>query len=124
MNHTVRIAIASISSYIELSPTELKKLQDKRAKTKTERHQQRKAELFRRYGVEVTPELVDKDDDAWYPQLRMHYYLTLGREFLANRDAKRAAAQLEARENSIWKPDFNKGQLLPAVLLLESLNLF
>ncbi len=62
-------------------------------------------------------------DDNWYPQLRMHYYLTLGREFLTNRDAKRAATQLEAGQNSIWKPDFNKGQLLPAVLLLESLNL-
>ena len=53
----------------------------------------------------------------------MHYYLTLGREFLTNRDTKRAKAQLEAGENSVWKPDFNKGQLLPAVLLLESLNL-
>ncbi len=62
-------------------------------------------------------------DDNWYPQLRMHYYLTLRREFLTNRDAKRAASQLEAGENSIWKPDFNKGQLLPAVLLLENLNL-
>ncbi|RCJ25096.1 hypothetical protein A6770_28200 [Nostoc minutum NIES-26] len=29
----------------------------------------------------------------------------------------------EARENSIWKPDFNKGQMLSRVLLLESLNL-
>ncbi|WP_179077080.1 hypothetical protein [Nostoc sp. C057] len=53
----------------------------------------------------------------------MHYYLTLGREFLTNRDAKRAKAQLELGENSIWKPDFNKGQMLPAVLLLEELNL-
>jgi hypothetical protein len=53
----------------------------------------------------------------------MHYYLTLGREFLTNRDAKRAASQLELGENSVWKPDFNKGQLLPAVLLLENLNL-
>jgi hypothetical protein len=107
----------------ELSPTELKKLQDKRAKTKTERHQQRKAELSHRYEVEVTPDLVSKDDDGWYPQLRMHYYLTLGREFLTTRDVKRAASQLEAGENSLWKPDFNKGQLLPAVLLLENLNL-
>ncbi len=49
--------------------------------------------------------------------------MTLGREFLTNRDAKRAASQLKAGENSIWKPDFNKGQLLPAVLLLENLNL-
>ena len=29
----------------------------------------------------------------------------------------------EAVENSICQPDFNKGQILPAVLLLESLNL-
>jgi len=113
----------AIADSVELSQTELKKLQDKRAKTKTERHQQRKAELSRRYEVDVTPELVEKDDNGWYPQLRMHYYLTLGREFLTNRDAKRAKAQLEAGENSIWKPDFNKGQLLPAVLLLENLNL-
>ncbi|WP_208766637.1 hypothetical protein [Nostoc flagelliforme] len=113
----------AIANSDELSGAELKKLQDKRAKTKTERHQQRKAELFRRYEVEVTPDLVEKDDDGWYPKLRMHYYLTLGREFLTNRDAKRAKAQLEAGENSVWKPDFNKGQLLPAVLLLESLNL-
>ncbi|QHG20223.1 plasmid replication protein, CyRepA1 family [Nostoc sp. ATCC 53789] len=113
----------AIAQADELSGAELKKLQDKRAKTKTERHQQRKAELSRRYEIDVTPELVEKDDDGWYPQLRMHYYLTLGREFLTNRDAKRAASQLEAGENSIWKPDFNKGQLLPAVLLLENLNL-
>jgi hypothetical protein len=106
-----------------ISDAELKKLQDTRAKTKTERHQQRKAELSRRYEVDVTPDLVEKDDDGWYPQLRMHYYLTLGREFLTNRDAKRAKTQLEAGENSIWKPDFNKGQMLPSVLLLEELNL-
>ncbi|MBD2512809.1 hypothetical protein H6G91_37485 [Nostoc muscorum FACHB-395] len=113
----------AIAQADELSPTELKKLQDKRAKTKTERHQQRKAELSRRYEIDVTPDLVEKDDDGWYPQLRMHYYLTLGREFLTNRDAKRAKAQLEAGKNSVWKPDFNKGQMLPAVLLLEELNL-
>ncbi|MDZ8260465.1 hypothetical protein [Nostoc sp. ChiQUE01b] len=113
----------AIANSDELSNAELKKLQDKRAKTKTERQQQRKAELSRRYEIDVTPDLVEKDDDSWYPQLRMHYYLTLGREFLTKRDAKRAKSQLEALENSIWKPDFNKGQLLPAVLLLENLYL-
>ncbi|MEH2310720.1 MAG: hypothetical protein V7K35_04655 [Nostoc sp.] len=114
---------AGIADSDELSGTELKKLQDKRAKTKTERHQQRLAELSRRYEIDVTLELVEKDDNGWYPQLRMHYYLTLGREFLTNRDTKRAKAQLEAGENSVCQPDFNKGQLLPAVLLLENLQL-
>ncbi|MHC5939299.1 hypothetical protein [Nostoc sp.] len=113
----------AIADSPNISDAELKKLQDTRAKTKTERHQQRKAELSRRYEIEVTPDLVEKDDNGWYPQLRMHYYLTLGREFLNNRDAKRAKAQLEAGQNSIWKPDFNKGQMLSSVLLLEELNL-
>ncbi|RCJ41885.1 hypothetical protein A6770_35880 [Nostoc minutum NIES-26] len=31
--------------------------------------------------------------------------------------------QLEALENAIWKPDFNKGQMLSSVLLLSELNL-
>lgn len=106
-----------------MSDAELKKLQDKRAKTPAERHQQRKGELSRRYEVEVTPDLIEKDDDGWYPQLRLHYYLTLGQEFLTKRDAKRALAQAEAGENAIWKPDFNKGQMLSGVLLLEKLNL-
>ncbi|MEH2297583.1 MAG: hypothetical protein V7K88_00510 [Nostoc sp.] len=113
----------AVANSDEVSDPELKKLQDKRAKTKTERQQQRKAELSRRYEIDVTPDLVSRDDHGWYPQLRMHYYLTLGREFLTKRNAKRAKSQLEALENSIWKPDFNKGQLLPGVLLLKSLNL-
>ena len=45
----------AIADSDELSGAELKKLQDKRAKTKTERHQQRKAELSRRYEIDVTP---------------------------------------------------------------------
>ncbi len=114
-----------------ISDTEFKKLQDKKAKTKTERHQERKALLNERYGVDVTPELVWKGDDNWYPKLRLHYFLTMGREHLAERDAKRAKSQIEVGDGrrpgfahrAVWKPDFNRGQLLPAVLLLEELNI-
>ncbi|RCJ19303.1 hypothetical protein A6770_32110 [Nostoc minutum NIES-26] len=112
-----------VSESDDVSDAELKKLQEKRVKTKEERYQQRKGELSRRYEVEVTAELVEKDDDGWYPQLRLHYYLTLGREFLTNRDSRRAKGLAEAGENAIWKPDFNKGQMLASVLLLEKLNL-
>ncbi len=106
-----------------ISDVELQKLKDKRAKTRDERQQERKADLGERYGVEVTASLVEKDDDGWYPQLRLHYFLTLGREHLVSRDATRAKSQIEAGENAVWKPDFNRGQLLPLVLLLESLNI-
>jgi hypothetical protein len=106
-----------------ISDTEFKKLQDKKAKTKAERYQERKALLKERYALDVTPELVSRDDDGWYPQLRLHYFLTLGREYLVERDSKRAKSQIEVGENAVWKPDFNRGQLLPVVLLLESLNI-
>jgi hypothetical protein len=113
----------AIATAEELTESQLKKLQEQRAKTKTERHQQRKAELARRYEIEVTPDLVARDDDGWYPQLRMHYYLTLGREFLTTRDAKRAKSQIESGGNAVWKPDFNSCQMMSAVLLLESLGI-
>jgi len=77
-----------VSESEDVSDAELKKLQEKRVKTQEERYQQRKGELSRRYEVEVTPELVEKDDDGWYPQLRLHYYLTVGRQFLASRDSR------------------------------------
>jgi hypothetical protein len=79
--------------------------------------------LGERYGIDVTPGLVEKDDDGWYPQLRLHYFLTMGRSHLVSRDASRAKSQIEAGENAVWKPDFNRGQLLPVVLLLENLNI-
>ncbi|MBD2479589.1 plasmid replication protein, CyRepA1 family [Anabaena sp. FACHB-83] len=112
-----------VSESDDVSDAELKKLQEKRVKTQEERYQQRKGELSRRYEVEVTPELVEKDDDGWYPQLRLHYYLTVGRQFLTSRDSKRVKGLAEAGENSIWKPDFNKGQMLSSVRLLEELKL-
>jgi hypothetical protein len=112
-----------VASSGTLTTEELEQIKEKRAKTKSERQQERKAELTQRYGVEVTPELVRKDDAGWYPQLRLHYYLTLGRQFLVARDAKRAKKQAEAGNNAIWKPDFNRGQLLPVVMLLEKLNI-
>jgi hypothetical protein len=113
----------AIASSETISDTEFKKLQDKKAKTKTERHQERKASLKERYGVDVTPGLVGRDDDGWYPQLRLHYFLTMGREHLAKRDISRAKSQIEVGESAVWKPDFNRGQLLPVILLLESLNI-
>jgi hypothetical protein len=47
----------------------------------------------------------------------------LGREQLVERDSKRAKSQIEVGDRAIWKPDFNRGQLLPAVLILEELNI-
>ena len=74
--------------------SELESLKNKRVKTKTERLAERKGNLFKRYEVEVTPELVEKDDNGWYPQLQLHYYLTVGNIYLAQRD-RRSLSQIK-----------------------------
>ena len=113
----------SVSASYTLDDNEYKKSKEKRTKTKEKRHAERKTELTKRYGVDVTPELVKQDDDGWYPQLRLHYYLTIGRPFLKSRDTSKAVSKVVEGLGSLWLPDFNRGQMLPQVQLLEALGI-
>jgi hypothetical protein len=71
----------------------------------------RKYDLHQRYGVEVTSDLVLMDDMGWYPQLRLHYFLTLGRQYLSMRDRSAADFQLKMGSGDVFVPDFNSSQL-------------
>ncbi len=70
----------------ELTDEEYKALKKCLVKTAKERKQLKKYDLQRRYCLPVTPELVALDDDGWYQKLRTHYFLTKGRNYLADRD--------------------------------------
>jgi hypothetical protein len=89
--------------------SEYQKLKDKRAKTKQERWIERKGNLVRRYGDErfVTPELVAKDDQGWHGKILSHYYLTVGRPYLIERDSRQLKAIAHTSRNRLWLPDFN-----------------
>jgi len=114
-------AIASIS---DITEQEYELLKDQRAKTADERHQQRRHELQKRYASPtVTPDLVQVDDAGIYPKLRLHYYLTLGRDHVTARDKRTASAQVEQGKGDVWRPDFNRSQLRLKVEGLELLNL-
>ena len=102
---------------------EFEELSKKKAKTKEERLKERKFSRHLKYGLDVTTELILLDDDGWYPQLQLHYYCTIGREFLNNRDRKRADAQRKAGEGAVWKVDFNQSQLSAKVMLIEGLGI-
>ncbi len=112
----------AIAAACDITQAKFDRLQEQKAKTQTERYQERKFGLGTRYGVEVTPDLVLKDDDSWYPQLRLHYFLTLGRDFLPQRDRQRARSQSEKGNGAVFLPDFNRGQLSAPVALLEKLG--
>ena len=99
------------------------KLKDKRAKTKEERWVERKGNLVRRYGsdVSITPKLVAKDDEGWYGKILSHYYLTVGRPYLIERDLKQLKAIAAHTRNRLWLPDFNRSLLSTSLRLLETL---
>lgn len=113
------IAVSKSETYTD---NEYVKAKEKRAKTQEERYRERKTELEKRYDVPVTPDIVEKDDDGWYPQLRLYYYLTIGREFVVPHDARKAKKALEEGSGAVWQPDFNRGQYLGSVRLLEDLG--
>jgi Domain of unknown function (DUF3854) len=103
--------------------SELEELKNKRAKTKTERLAERKGNLTKRYGVEVTSELVEKDDNGWYSQLQLHYYLSVGNIYLAERDQRTLSKIKEQGNGKAFKPDINKRQLSAKVKALQLINI-
>ena len=104
------------------SDKELEQLKNKRAKTKQERLKERKGNLSKRYGIEVTPELVEKDDQGWYGQLQLHYYLTVGKIYLSQRDQRSLSHIKKQGNGKAFKPDINKRQLSAKVKALKMIN--
>nr|MDJ0728215.1 DUF3854 domain-containing protein [Prochloraceae cyanobacterium] len=111
-----------VSQAEEVSESELVELRQKRSKTETERLAERKGNLKQRYDVEVTPELVERDDQGWYAKLRLHYYLTVGEQFLAQRDQKKIISLMEDTGKA-FKPDINQQSLSAIVYALKLLNI-
>lgn len=105
------------------TPKELEQLNNKKAKTRQERYQERKGMLWLRYGIEVTPELVELDDKGWYPQLQLHYYLTFGNAYLAPRDRLSLNKIREQGEGKAFKPDINSKQLSAKITALKLIDL-
>ncbi|CAD5988387.1 putative protein SYNPCC7002_B0001 (plasmid) [Planktothrix tepida] len=93
-----------IASQLLLTQEQYEELKSKRQKTKDELAQQRYYEIYSRYGVEVTPELVLMDMDGYYPKLRLHYYL-LHPELVHQRDKRYLERQLETGEGKVCLQD-------------------
>ena len=101
---------------------EFKKLKDKKAKNEEDRLRYRKKSLENSYKIDVTPELVVKDDNGWYSHIRLDYYLHIGREHLSIREKNLVKSLLESGEGAIFKPDFNKSALGTKIALLDWLG--
>lgn len=101
----------------------LKTLQKQRSRKEKELLELRKGELSRRYSEElITPELIELDDDGEYSKMRLHYYLTIGREYLPDRDKQVLERMLESGNGEIFLPDANRNLIGGKVKLLEALE--
>ena len=103
--------------------SELDALSNKKAKSQEERYKERKGTLYKRYGIEVSAELVKKDDRGWYPQLQLQYYLTVGNKYLAQRDRQSLSQIKEQGSGKAFKPDISKKQLSVKIETLKIINI-
>ena len=104
--------------------TRLQTLQQKKAKSIPERLEQRKGELAERYDESlVNSELVELDDQGEYSKAQLHYYLTVGEEFLSDRDKTRMEKLLEAGENELFFPDANRSLISGKLAYLKALGI-
>jgi hypothetical protein len=99
-------------------------LSKKQSRTQEELHQLRKGELSRKYSEElVTPDLVERDDKGEYSKARLHYYLTLGRDHLGDREKSVVEKALESGEGELFLPDFNRNLVGGKIKFLEALDI-
>jgi hypothetical protein len=113
----------AIAQANDLTEEQYRLLKKRLYKTITERRTLRKYHLKHRYGIPVTPQLIALDDDNWYQKLRVHYFLTIGRSYLADRDAMIAKKLIEQGHGSLFVPDFNGSQLGAIIGTMEVLGI-
>jgi hypothetical protein len=113
----------AIATSPSLTPEQYQKLKKRPVKSLSDRRQLKKHELQHRYHLPITSELVSLDDNGWYDKIRLHYFLTVGRPFLADRDAKVARQLIKQGNGSLFLPDFNRSQLGAIVGTMEILGI-
>ncbi len=93
--------------------------------TEAEEETLKKAEISRKYLTDnVNSDLVEKDDDGWFKKIQLHYYLTHGKPFIADKEKQKLATLKEASDNGeLFKPDVCKSTLVTKLFCLEILDI-
>jgi hypothetical protein len=116
--------LISIIESEDISNSDYDRLQNQRAKTDSERYSERKHSLKLKYPeIELTTELIKLDNNGIFNNLKLHYYLTTGKEYLPDRD-KQAIARLNNgildTDSKVFKPDIIKSTLALNIAFLDA----
>ncbi|MBD2451627.1 DUF3854 domain-containing protein [Nostoc sp. FACHB-152] len=111
----------------DIDYVEYQQLSFKNSLTDAERNQIHKYTLRQKYGVEVTPSLKLKDDQGYYAQLLIHYYLTHESDYFHVRDQHEWQQQLLWGDGKVFLPDLKtytvKVEAMRALGMVEFLDL-
>ena len=113
----------AIAHSSNLTDTQYQRLKKHLFKTTKERYSLRKYDLQRRYCIPITPQLVALDNEGWYHKIRLHYFLTVGRFYLADRDTIVAHKLIHQGQGGVFLPDFNGCQLGAIIGTMEVLGI-
>ncbi|MCC5611066.1 DUF3854 domain-containing protein [Nostoc sp. CHAB 5834] len=113
----------SVTASESITDEQFLKLDKQNCKTEEQQLQHRKGEIERRYNVTVTPELVEQDDKNWYSLIRLHYYLSEGREFLPDREKNVMSTALKNGDGDYFIPDTNKSLINKKIDALDALKI-
>jgi hypothetical protein len=110
----------AVSDSPEITSEEYNEIKEQVNQTTQKRNSRCKHELQKRYATtNITPELKLKDDDGWYAQLRLHYYLTRDPDYVRLHDMQELEEHLERGNGKIAIQDV---KLLTAQV--EALRMF
>ncbi|MBD6616305.1 DUF3854 domain-containing protein [Komarekiella sp. 'clone 1'] len=98
-------AAAAVANARDIDYVEYEQLLAKHSLADVERNQINKYLLRQRYGIEVTPMLKLQDEQGYYCQLLIHYYLTHESEYFHVRDQQEWHQQLSWGEGKVFLPD-------------------
>jgi hypothetical protein len=79
----------------------------------------KKANLKKRYRVDVTPDLVILDEYGYAQKIKLDYFLGIGRQFLPNRERATVNGMLEAGGGAVWGPDIRRSTISVKIAALE-----
>ncbi len=98
-------AATAVANARDIDYVEYEQLLAKHSLVNEERNQINKYILRQRYGVEVTPILKLQDEQGYYCQLLIHYYLTHESEYFHVKDQQEWHQQLSWGEGKVFLPD-------------------
>lgn len=113
----------SVSKAESISDEHFQQLDKQNFKTEKERLEYHKGRLERLYNIEITPDIVYKDDKRWGQQITLDYYFQTGREFLLDRENNVFRNALENGDGSYFKPDTNKSLMTNKIEVLDQLKI-